>query len=551
MSEDITKYTYSGVMGWMENEWRSFHREREEWANEKAVLVANVNHLQRLLRSSEASEAALNRKITTLETLTGTSASDIRTDEGPSLGKSNTAVGSIDSLKLPLTMDVPDDDEAVPLTSKHSVVRNDSLLPLSEDSPPSQAQPAWSSTSSDSPTSPALSSSSGISSGTVIRSRRQSGGSPSEPIVKPMTAEEVGPGPPPKIQQASPTPKTYNLRASLRGHFAAIRCACWCGEGTLMLTGGDDHVVKLWDARRVLKGKDREEPVLTFRGHTSPVVSLASHREEVVAGGFDGSIRIWRVPGTGASSDAPDQRSQNTNTTIGGPGGITMITQHTDAVWGLSVQHLQDGTHYIATAGCDQRMLLFHRSSGDTASPSPEVQFPTIKSMTSNFTPIHCHVSDTRYTVSYRNGDNDSNSGIAVYSIAGSPMWDLPISSRPTALRVHGNVCAVGTSIGRIITYDLYDGVVTGETAPHTAAVTSVAFANDFILSAAHDEKVHLLDSNKSSSNYLNLIQTISTSHGHRLGECLHVVLYHTGRGIIITTGADSWISWYTNASKT
>jgi WD40 repeat protein len=73
----------------------------------------------------------------------------------------------------------------------------------------------------------------------------------------------------------------------LQGHTGAIRSVALSADGTLLVSGGLDGTVRLWNASG--------QQLATLRGHTGMVRAVASSADgqTVASGGFDGAVRLW------------------------------------------------------------------------------------------------------------------------------------------------------------------------------------------------------------------------------------------------------------------
>jgi serine/threonine protein kinase/WD40 repeat protein len=76
------------------------------------------------------------------------------------------------------------------------------------------------------------------------------------------------------------------------GPLGKMDCLAVSPDGRLLLCGGQDKVVHLWDL-------EKQEHAGAFKGHTEPVtgVAFAGNGQVVASGSGDGTVRIWKLPG--------------------------------------------------------------------------------------------------------------------------------------------------------------------------------------------------------------------------------------------------------------
>ncbi|ORY66798.1 WD40-repeat-containing domain protein [Leucosporidium creatinivorum] len=106
--------------------------------------------------------------------------------------------------------------------------------------------------------------------------------------------------------------------------------------------------VKLWrnlDISASARTSADTEPIITYRGHTAPVTSLAvSTRTGLVySGSLDSDIRIWRLPDP--SFDTYDSFDPTTR--------VGSISASGDAVWGLQLFENEEGEERMAAISAD------------------------------------------------------------------------------------------------------------------------------------------------------------------------------------------------------
>jgi WD40 repeat protein len=71
-----------------------------------------------------------------------------------------------------------------------------------------------------------------------------------------------------------------------------VLCAALSRTGNFIVTGGEDHLIRLW---RSADGY----PVRFYKGHTGPVtgVAISGSGLRILSGGEDATVRLWDVAG--------------------------------------------------------------------------------------------------------------------------------------------------------------------------------------------------------------------------------------------------------------
>lgn len=64
--------------------------------------------------------------------------------------------------------------------------------------------------------------------------------------------------------------------------------ACVQLKGNIILSGSNDHTIKLWDV-------STGECIRTFTGHLDLVRTLAFDSKRIVSGSYDQSIKVWDI----------------------------------------------------------------------------------------------------------------------------------------------------------------------------------------------------------------------------------------------------------------
>jgi len=106
----------------------------------------------------------------------------------------------------------------------------------------------------------------------------------------------------------------------LTGHAGPVNGVA--GDHELVVSGGDDGTVRLWDAA---SGRAYKDPLF---GHAGPVNAVAGDHELVVSGGDDGTVRLWNAA-TGHS--------------VGDP-----LTGHAGPVWAVALGQIGDSQAVVS-----------------------------------------------------------------------------------------------------------------------------------------------------------------------------------------------------------
>jgi WD40 repeat protein len=82
-------------------------------------------------------------------------------------------------------------------------------------------------------------------------------------------------------------------------HADPINCLVFCADGQTLVSGGQDHAVKLWDVKT-------GEEIATLGQHEAAVfaVDIAPDGRQVASGSFDKTVRLWNIEGLRPHSTA-------------------------------------------------------------------------------------------------------------------------------------------------------------------------------------------------------------------------------------------------------
>lgn len=325
--------------------------------------------------------------------------------------------------------------------------------------------------------------------------------------------------------------KTWNAKYTLRSHFDCVRALAFHPKESVLITGSEDHTLKLWNLQKTVPAKKSAsldvEPLYTFRAHDGPVLCLAmsANGDQCYSGGLDGVINCWNLPNSNIDpydSYDPDVLKCS-------------LEGHTDAVWRLSVNHTKGN---LVSASADGTVKLW----------SPNSKIPLLNTYSNDIEGIPTSVDFVR---------DETDKIVVSYKSAVSVIHDVETGKPILKLTPNGMSGASDPSkyINRIIShptmpiiitahedrwirfYDVNDGTLLHAMVAHLDAVTSLAIDVHglYLLSGSHDCSIRLWN----IANKKTCVQEI-TAHRKKFEESILDVAFHPSKPFIASAGADA-----------
>lgn len=327
-----------------------------------------------------------------------------------------------------------------------------------------------------------------------------------------------------------PYRKTWNAKYTLRSHFDGVRALAFHPQEPVLITASEDHTLKLWNLQKTVPAKKSAsldvEPLYTFRSHNGPVLCLAMSAtgEQCYSGGLDGAINCWNLPSSNIDPyDSYDPEVMRCT-----------IDGHTDAVWGLSVNHAKNT---LVSCSADGTVKLWSPSgkipTNSTTFTSETEGIPTsvdfvkdqIDRIVVAYSSTHCIIYDTetgKQVVKLEaSNEMSGNLGKHINKVISHPTLPLTITAHEDR---------------HIRFWDNATGSLVHSMVAHLDAVTSLAIDAHglYLLSGSHDCSIRLWHMDNKTC-----VQEI-TAHRKKFDESILDVAFHPSKPFIASAGADA-----------
>nr|XP_040239348.1 striatin-4 isoform X2 [Anopheles coluzzii] len=327
-----------------------------------------------------------------------------------------------------------------------------------------------------------------------------------------------------------PYRKTWNAKYTLRSHFDGVRALAFHPQEPVLITASEDHTLKLWNLQKTVPAKKSAsldvEPLYTFRSHSGPVLCLAMSAtgEQCYSGGLDGAINCWNLPSSNIDPyDSYDPEVMRCT-----------IDGHTDAVWGLAVNHAKNT---LVSCSADGTVKLWSPSgkipTNSTTFTSETEGVPTsvdfvkdqIDRIVVAYSSTHCIIYDTetgKQVVKLEaSQEMTGNLGKHINKVISHPTLPVTITAHEDR---------------HIRFWDNGTGSLVHSMVAHLDAVTSLAIDAHglYLLSGSHDCSIRLWHMDNKTC-----VQEI-TAHRKKFDESILDVAFHPSKPFIASAGADA-----------
>jgi WD40 repeat protein len=288
---------------------------------------------------------------------------------------------------------------------------------------------------------------------------------------------------------------------SLLIHPASVMSAVFSQDGSQIVSGSDDSIVRIWDS-------STGEVVQELKGHSDRVssISVSPDGTRIVSGSYDQTLRVWDADsgaelqtlkghtdwvrsvafspdGTRIVSGSHDRTVRVWDADSGT--GLQALTGHTGAAW--SAAFSPDGSRIVSGSEDETPRIWDANTGAELRICKGNVNWVLSVAFSPDGTRIVSSSSDRTVRVW------DANSGEEIRTLDGHTYASMALS---VAFSPDGTRIAAGMFEATVRVWDVDSGAVVQTLEGHTLAVQSVAFSRDGrrIVSGSNDESVRVWD---------------------------------------------------------
>lgn len=328
-----------------------------------------------------------------------------------------------------------------------------------------------------------------------------------------------------KTEDAKDVRKTWKSKKEFRGHLDGVRCVAFHASDPLLVSAGEDSLVKVW--RTEGKKSTDSTPLRTLRGHKAPVyASTFSKSGHLFTAGADTKIISWDLPNVDAE----------VFTTYSSDSRLCTASGHSDAIWMLDTHAVND---VLVSGGADGGFRFWDISDPSNISMKSHFESPKGAISCGGFSATD---SDKLLLGNY-SGD------VSLIDIeTGKTVVDFPDDnndgkSKVFDLKVHHTMSLAVAAYGdkKIKFFDCTSGKIVHTLVAHQAAVSCIDFdpSGLYIVSVGHDRSIRMWDVASKACVFE------STTHRPKFDEAIHGVAFHPKVAKFATAGADAVVKIY------
>lgn len=170
--------------------------------------------------------------------------------------------------------------------------------------------------------------------------------------------------------------KQWTAKYRLQSHYDCVRALRFSETDSLLVTGSEDETIKLWHLSRPSSttGKSRQpnlppsinaisslegstldiEPLHTYRGHTSRILSITICKNHIFSGAQNGELIMWKIISDPSTADQYDKFDSSLL--------VCKFVGHDDAVWSVETVDQPKSEPLLCSASADLTIKIWTTS---------------------------------------------------------------------------------------------------------------------------------------------------------------------------------------------
>ncbi|CBY21362.1 unnamed protein product [Oikopleura dioica] len=316
--------------------------------------------------------------------------------------------------------------------------------------------------------------------------------------------------------------RSWTHKYTLRSHLDGVRCVQFHPVEPLLVSASEDKVVKVWNLNRTVAGKKTQtadiDPIMNYRGHDEPVLSVVFGENEIYSSGLDGQIFGWPIPKLDADLYDPFDSE-----ILG-----RKFEGHTDAVWNLDFQEQS-----LVSSSADGKIIVWDIPTGTPAITitaeslgMPELGIPVDARWS----------SEANKLVAIWKGDKITTIDVTTGKIV--LMLDECVEANAVCTHPLVPIAVTAHEDKHIRMWDLSSGILVHTCSAHADAVSTVAIdkTGAYLLTGGHDSSIRLWNIDTKVC-----VQEM-TAHRPKNDEAVHYATFHINKGYVASAGADGLV---------